>query len=236
MTRLMSSFRLELRLQRRYGFLYAAAFTGVLWIAVLLAIPEDYRDVAAPFVLFGDMMIVGFFFIAGSLFFEKTDRTVFAQVVTPLRFGEYLGAKVAALTALSTVLSFAILVPVHGFGFDYGVALLGVVLATVMMLLVSFVTAVPFASISDWIMPSGFYLLVLTLPLLHYSGLWEHPVLYVLPTQGTMLLFGAAFDQVRPEAWEWFYAVAYQLLWIALLAGLARRVFDRYIVAGEGKN
>lgn len=236
MTRLRTAFRLELRLQRRYGFLYAAAFTGVLWIAILLAITPDLRDVAAPFVLFGDMMIVGFFFIAGSLFFEKTDRTVYAQVVTPLRFGEYLGAKVAALTVLSTVLAFAILIPVHGLGFHYGVTLVGVVLATMLMLLVSFVTAVPFASISDWIMPSGFYLLVLSLPVLHYGGLWEHPVLYAIPTQGALILFGAAFGRLEPAPWEWAYAVGYQLVWIALLAVVARRIFDRYIVAGEGKN
>jgi fluoroquinolone transport system permease protein len=236
MSRVRTAFRLELRLQRRYGFLYAAAFTGVLWIAILLAVTPDLRDVAAPFVLFGDMMIVGFFFIAGSLFFEKTDRTVFAQVVTPLRFGEYLGAKVAALTVLSTALAFAILIPVHGLGFHYGVTLVGVVLATMLMLLVSFVTAAPFASISDWIMPSGFYLLVLSLPVLHYGGLWEHPVLYAIPTQGALILFGAAFGRLEPAPWEWAYAVIYQLVWIALLALLARRVFDRYIVAGEGKN
>jgi fluoroquinolone transport system permease protein len=236
MTRVRTAVRLELRLQRRYGFLYAAAFSGLLWIAVLLAITPELRDVAAPFVLFGDMMVVGFFFIAGSLFFEKTDRTVFAQVVTPLRFAEYLGAKVAALTALSTALAFAILVPVHGLAFDYGLTLVGVVLATVLLLLVSFVTAVPYASISDWIMPSGFYLLVLGLPVLHYSGLWEHPVLYAIPTQGALIFFGSAFGQLQPAPWEFAYAVIYQLLWIALLALLARRVFDRYVVAGEGKS
>lgn len=236
MTRLRAAFGLELRLLRRYGFLYAAAFTGVLWIALLLVMSPDLRDVAAPFVLFGDMIVVGFFFIAGSLFFEKTDRTVFAQVVTPLRFGEYLTAKVAALTALSTVLAFAILIPVHGLGFDHGLVLLGVVLAGVLLLLVSFTTAAPYATITDWLFPASFWLLVVSLPVLHYSGVWEHPVLYLIPTQGALILFGAAFGQLDPAAWELGYAVAYQVLWIGVLALLARRVFDRHIVAGEGKN
>lgn len=236
MTRLRTAVQLELRLQRRYGFLYAAAFSGLVWLAVLLPLSTRLQDISAPFVVFGDLVIVGFFFIAGSLFFEKTDRSVFALVVTPLRFGEYLGGKLATLTALSVVLSLAIILPVHGVAFGVPTMLAGVVLTTVLLLLLSFTTAVPYASITDWLVPSGFWLLLAALPMLHYSGLWEHPVLYLIPTQGSLILFGAAFGQLSPAVWEYGYAVAYQLLWIALLAVLARRAFDRFVVAGEGEN
>ncbi|GAA3760876.1 fluoroquinolone export ABC transporter permease subunit [Salinactinospora qingdaonensis] len=232
---LRSSARLELRLQKRYGFGYAALFSAVLWLAILLPIPADYRDVAAPLVLFGDLIVVAFFFIAGSVFFEKGERTLFALVVTPLRFRDYLLAKLLSLTLLSVVLSLIIIVGAHGLDFAAVPMLTGVVVTTVLMLLVSFVTAVPYPSITDWILPVSFLLAVLSLPLLHYSGLWQHWLLYLIPTQGALILFGAAFDQLTPTAWEVGYAVGYQLLWIAALALLAKRAFDRYIVAGEGQ-
>jgi hypothetical protein len=34
--------------------------------------------------------------------------------------------------------------------------------------------------------------------------------------------------------WQLLYAVLYQLVWVAGLSLLARRAFDRYIVAREG--
>ncbi|GAB2505185.1 fluoroquinolone export ABC transporter permease subunit [Nocardiopsis aegyptia] len=229
-----SALRLELRLQWRYGFLYAAAFSAALWLVVLFPIPDAYRDVVAPLVLFGDLTIVAFFFIAGALFFEKNERTLFAVVVSPLRFGIYLSAKLLTLTLLSVVLSFAIVLPVHGFGFSVLPMLTGVLVTAVLLLLLSFVTAVPYSSITDWLMPSTFWLGLVNVPLLHYAGLWEHPVVYLIPTQGSLILLGSAFGRLDPAPWEYAYAVGYQLVWIGALALLARRLFDRYVVAGEG--
>ena len=50
-------------------------------------------SVAEPYILLGDTCIIGFFFIAGTVFFEKQERTLSAIVSTPLRFSEYLAAK-----------------------------------------------------------------------------------------------------------------------------------------------
>ncbi len=234
MSRLASAVRMEARLQRRYGFVYAALFTGVMWLSVLLPIPTPGRHAAGPLVLFADIAIVGFFFIAGAVFFEKGQRTVFALVMTPLRFGEYLAAKLATLTALSLVIAFIVLLPAHGLRFDAGLAAVGIVLTTLLFLLLSFVTTAPFTSITDWIMPAGLVLFLMSLPLIHYSGLWPHPVFYLHPAHASLVLFGAAFGTVTPTAWEIIYAVAYPLAWITGLCLLARRVFDTYIVAGRG--
>lgn len=236
MSRLGTAVRLDFLMQWRYGFYYAAAFSGLVWVGVLLPVPDRYLDVAEPYVLFGDLVIVGFFFVAGALFFEKGDRTLFALVATPLRFREYLAAKLATLTALSVVLSFLVILPTHGFGFDVALVLIGVALTALVMLLAGLVSAMPFPTLSGWLMPSGLVLLVMGLPVIHYSGLWENPVFYLIPTQGSLLLFGAAFGVVELASWQLAYAVGYLLLWVAALSALARRAFDRYVVAREGAN
>ncbi|RNL87581.1 fluoroquinolone export ABC transporter permease subunit [Halostreptopolyspora alba] len=235
MSALASTLRLELRLQKRYGFLYAAAFSGALWLALMLPLPHDLRDVVAPYAVFGDLVIVGFFFIAGSLFFEKGARTVFALVVTPLSFRDYLTAKVSSLTALSTVMALAIVLVTHGTRFSAPELVLGVVLATVLFLLVSFASAAPYPSITDWIIPATLWIGVLSVPFLSYSGLWEHALVHLVPTMGPLLLLGAAFGQHDLAGWEWAYALLYPVLWIAVLGLVSRWVFDHHIVAGEGR-
>ena len=76
MTRLASAVRLEVTLQVRQRFLHAAVFSGLIWLAVLLPMPHHLRPVAEPYVLLGDLAIIGFFFVGGSVFFEKQERTL----------------------------------------------------------------------------------------------------------------------------------------------------------------
>ena len=186
MTRFANALRLELTLQSRQGFLYAAIFSGLIWLSVLLPMSRSLRPVAEPYILLGDTCIIGFFFVAGTVFFEKQERTLSAVVSTPLRFWEYLAAKLTLLVLIS--LFVAIVVPTisHGFGYRPLPLVVAVVLGTLLMLLVGFTTSLPFASISDWFLVATIPLAVMTVPpVLYYSGVWPSPLAYVIPTTGT---------------------------------------------------
>jgi fluoroquinolone transport system permease protein len=63
---------------------------------------------------------------------------------------------------------------------------------------------------------------------------WSHPLLYVIPTQGPLLLLGAAFDQVVLAPWQAMYAVAYPITAVAVLCWAARRLFERFVVTRSG--
>lgn len=230
--RLLQAVRLELTLQVRQRFLHAAIFSGLIWLAVLLPLSRGLRPVAEPYILLGDTCIIGFFFVAGTVFFEKQERTLAAVVSTPLRFWEYLAAKVVPLVLIS--LAVAVVVPAisHGFGFRWIPLVTGTVLGTGLMLLIGFTTSLPFASISDWFLVATIPLAVMTVPpVLHYSGVWTNGLAYLVPTQGPLLLFGAAFDQVSLSPWQLFYCVAYPLVWLTALWRVAGPLFSHYVVA-----
>ncbi len=149
MTRLASALRLEVTLQVRQRFLHAAVFSGLIWLAVLLPMPQRLRPVAEPYILLGDLAIIGFFFVGGTVFFEKQQRTLGAVISTPLRFWEYLAAKLTVLLGITLVVSIIVVTVAHGFAYHLAPLLAGVVLATLLMLLVGFITSLPFASVSD---------------------------------------------------------------------------------------
>jgi fluoroquinolone transport system permease protein len=102
------------------------------------------------------------------------------------------------------------------------------------MVLAGFVTAPLFPSVSEWLLPSTLLLAVASLPVLDYSGLVRHPLFWLVPTQGPLLLLGTAFHQVEPTGWQLVYAVGYPLAWLAGLSLLARRVFHRHVISSEG--
>lgn len=231
MSRFVSTVRLDLLQQLRYGFYYAAGFVTLLWIALLYALPETVEEVAVTFVVFTDIAAVGYVFIAGTVLFEKGEKTLFALLSTPLRFREYLASKLATLTALAIVMSLVVIGVGYGFVFDPALLVLGVLFTSLISLLVGFIFVAPFDSISEYLIPGQLPTLLIVAPLVYFFGIWESPIFYLIPTQGSLLLLGGAFGITQLLAWQIVYAVLYQLLWVAGLTLLARRVFDRYIVA-----
>ncbi len=234
MSRLGAAVRLDLLLQLRYGFYHAAAFVTLVWIALLHPLPDSLLDLAVPFVIFTDLAVTGYYFIAGMVLFERGEGTLFALLSTPLRFREYLASKLATLTALAAVMSLVVVVAAYGLRFDAALFVLGVVFTSLISLLIGFIVVAPFDSISRYLIPSQVPMVVLGLPLLHLFGVWESPLFYLLPTQGSVLLLGGAFGTVSLSVWQVAYAVIYQLVWVYGFAVLARWAFDRYVIQRKG--
>ncbi|MBO0676957.1 ABC transporter permease [Mycolicibacterium sp. S2-37] len=234
MRRMVCALRTELVLQNRQRFLHAALFSGLIWLVVLLPMPVGLRRAAEPYVLLGDIAIIGFFFIGGSVFFEKQERTLSALLSTPLRFREYLTAKLVVLCGLSVTVALIVVTVAHGVHYRPVPMVAGVVLGTLLMLLTGFITSLPFASVSDWFLTATLPIAVLNLPVLHYSGLWPNPVLYLIPTQGPLMLLGTAFGQVDPAAWQLIYAVGYPLVCLPVLLWVAKSMFVRHVVQKAG--
>lgn len=235
MTRLTTAIRIELTLQVRQKFLHAGIFSGLMWLAVLLPMPHSLRPVAEPYVLAGDIAIIGFFFVGGTVFFEKQERTLGAIISTPLRFWEYLTAKLVVLLSVSLIVAFIVTTVADGFAYRPVPLILGVVLGTLLMLMVGFITSLPFASVTDWFLAATIPLAIMLVPpVIFYSGLWPNPVLYVFPIQGPLLLLGAAFDQVALAGWQVLYAVVYPVLCLVALWRAARILFDRYVIERSG--
>ncbi|WP_443690181.1 fluoroquinolone export ABC transporter permease subunit [Pseudonocardia nigra] len=219
-------------MQRRYGFLYATAFVILLWVGVLQLVPDTLLGTVMP-LLMADLEFF-LFFIAGAVFFEKGERTLFALLTTPLRFRHYLTSKLVTMAALAVATCAVVVLVDYGTGFAVLPLLAGVVSMALLMVLAGFITAPLFPSISEWLLPSALVLLVANAPLLDYSGLHPHPLFLLVPTEGSILLLGAAFHQVSLTGWQLAYAIGYPVLWIGLLCLLARRVFHRHVVAKEG--
>ena len=85
-----------------------------------------------PAVVFGNLVAVNFYFMAGLVLLEKWEGTLEAQVVTPLADWEYLVSKTVTLAALSLVEQFVIVGSAYGLGFGVGALIGGVALAAIL--------------------------------------------------------------------------------------------------------
>ena len=232
MSRLFATIRVDIRLQVRNGFYYAVVFFLLGWFVLLSQLPEiDWGYLLPPIVL-GNLVAVSFYFMGGLVLLEKGEGTLEAQVVTPLADWEYLVSKIVTLTALSLVEHLMIVSSAYGPGFGAASLVVGIALAAILYTLLGFIAVARYDSINEYLFPSTFYVMALSLPFLHYFGVWESWLMYLHPLQAPLVIMKGAFRPI--EAWEWAYGLLYSALWITILFGFNRRAFSRFIIAGEG--
>lgn len=231
MRRLASTIRNDAVLQFRAGFYFVGAAVALFYVGLLRLIPDDWPvnlGLLIPAALTINVMVTTYYFVAGLVLFEKSEQTLPAIAVTPLRVGEYLGSKVASLTVLALAENAIILLLVFGVGFEPALLISGLVLLCAIYTLAGLVTISRYESINSFLIPSVFVITALLLPLLTHFGAVESMIMYLHPVQPALSLISAAFLPAGRA--EIIYGFVGSLVWLGIAYVLARRAFDTMAV------
>ena len=230
MNRLLATIQADMRLQFRNGFYYATAFVLIFWIVVIAKLPPLNLYWLLPVFVLDNLVISTFLFTGGLVLLEKGEGTLSAQVVTPLRFWEYLASKVLTLTLLALVQNLAIAGMIAGFDTRLLPLGIGITCASAIYILVGFFAIARYASINEYLMPATLYAAALLVPLLPYINQWDTWLIYLHPLEAPLMLMRAAYLPVAP--WQIAYGLLYSLFWIGIVYLLCRHTFRHYILAG----
>lgn len=148
--RLRSLFLLDMRFQAKYGFYFLYAALTVVYVIILFALPQDWREKAAAILIFSDPAAMGLFFMGAIVLLEKSQHTPCAFAVSPVRAVEYIIAKVASLSAVSLVVA-TVLALAAGVNNLY-IVLLGTVISSVIFTLLGIIAATKIVSLNQFIL------------------------------------------------------------------------------------
>ena len=222
----------DLRLQARNGFYWAAGAVAVFTILVLRLLPGSDPAWLLPVMIINNLMVNGFYFMAGLVLLEKAEGSLEVQIVSPLRSGEYLAAKAGTLALLSLVENVFITLAVVGLDVQLLVLSAGIVLGAAIFVLAGFAAVARYDAINTFLFPSLAYLLLLALPLLTYFGFGRSAVLdavmLVHPLQPILTLLQAAVTPAPPL--PIVYGLAMGAAWVAAFAWWAKRSFRHFVV------
>lgn len=231
MNRLLSTLRLDVRLQWRNGFYYASLFVGVTMVIVLRSLfTHETLAQVIPYFLFLATS-AGFYFIAGLVLLEKSEGTLEGVVVSPLRTREYLASKLLSLTGLGLAENLTIVVLSYGIEFSWIPLLLGAVLISLQYTLLGLILIARFDSITDFILPGVLFMTVLQLPIFSFIEKIPEWAFMPWPTYGPLVLFHGAFQPIA--AHQTIYAVIYSVVSIAVFYHFAHQSFERFVVRKE---
>lgn len=237
MTRLLSMMKMDARIQVR-NQLYTIGIVVAVLTAVMVAWlgNADQLFSLVPTLL---LLVVGgttFLYVGALIFFEKDQGTLPATIVSPVRPSEYLWSKIITLTALATLESTVMVggaMVIMGFSEPVSLPNLPLLLAGalaigVLYTLMGIILMVRYDTITDFLIPMAFVVMILQLPFLYFWGVFEFSVLLLIPTSAPAMLMRGAF--IPLAGWEWAYGVGYTAVTLTGFTFWAYRAFQAHII------
>ncbi|MDP2857044.1 MAG: hypothetical protein Q8P50_03595 [Bacillota bacterium] len=236
-SRLFNALRLDVTLQARYLFPQIYAVVTVIYI--LLFKFTDFRHSMMAFLpafLFSEPGLLGFYFAAVQVFFERSQRTITAVAVTPLRPGEYIGALALASATIATVSGLTVYGAVAGFSELAGK---GGMTALVLLAPALFLTATlhgmlgvgvaaHYTDFTHFLIGSLAVIVPLTMPLLTLFGWLPLWATVWVPSYPAVFSLKSAMAR-PPDIATYFALFGPLLLWNGLVFFWVRRVFERKV-------
>jgi fluoroquinolone transport system permease protein len=232
LTRLKIATLQQLRLQQRHGIHLVYLIVTLLYIALIRFVPDTARHAVAALIIISDPVFIGFFFIGGMLFLERSDRTHLAIAITPLTTPEQLTARILGLTLLgtlsATILSITALGAAPG---TIALIALAVLLASPAGIIIGILVSSRFDTVNRFMAFAGIGLLPLSIPMLPLAGI--HPpawLCWLIPTQPVVVSIAALTGTLPASQAAIATAFAALLAWDAILWPVGVAAWDRYML------
>ena len=148
--RLKKLFLLDMRFQAKYGFYFLYAVLTVIYITVLFALPENWKEKAAVILIFSDPASMGLFFMGAIVLLEKSQHTTCALAVSPVHATEYVIAKVSSLSGISLVV--AAILALAADADNLHIVLFGTFISSVIFTLFGIIVATKITSLNQFIL------------------------------------------------------------------------------------
>jgi fluoroquinolone transport system permease protein len=211
----------ELKFQLRHGFFIAAGIVTLVWVLLLSFLPNSLRPFWFGIVAILDLTSIGLMFGFGLGVLDKSQQTIVAIRLTPVKSWTLAAARIITLSLLMiltlTILSAMVLPTTRVW-----LLALGIVLSSVFFSAVGVTTARRFSTVNQFMIffaVSGF---VWAIPALYYADVFQSNLWLLFPSTGAVVFFKAALvnDWGTPPFW---LAATLQISWIAVVFLLGER-------------
>ncbi|MCB0630758.1 MAG: hypothetical protein R2824_00925 [Saprospiraceae bacterium] len=197
--------------QQRYQIITIAVAITAIYILIFYFLPGASQDKVVEFLIFNDPVTMGMLFTGSMFLFEKSENTLEALSVTPLRAGEYIGSKVITFSLLGLGASLCMAFAAWGLNFRFVPLVSGVILTASLFTMLGLVLVVGSRSFNEYVIRIGIWMIPVALPILNFFELTDSLWFYLIPTQPILSLLEASRAPI--PAWEMIYGIVYLLIW-----------------------
>ncbi|SDM32261.1 hypothetical protein SAMN05421823_11284 [Catalinimonas alkaloidigena] len=198
----------ELVLLHRQQMIVISLVTAAVYLGLFYLLRNlGSLDRVLVLMIYNDPVIMSYLFAGVLLLFEKNENTLAALAVSPLPMRQYLWSKGVALTLVATGTALVMAWVGHGFRLQYVPFLIGMIGSSLQFAWVGCAMGARARDFSQFLLRSIGGMIVGAVPFLALFDVWDHPLVYLLPTYPGVLLLQAAFEPITLG--QWLYSLVY---------------------------
>jgi len=168
----------DMRFQFKYGFYFIYVVLSILYILLLSAFPESWREKAAAILIFSDPAAMGLFFMGAIVLLEKSQGVLNAVAVSPVKTSEYIISKVVSLCIITEIV--ALVLALAAGGEHLLLTLVGTALTSIIFTLIGIIAGTKVKSLNQFIFIIIPIEIVCFIPPIFYifgsgQGIWYYP-------------------------------------------------------------
>jgi fluoroquinolone transport system permease protein len=217
----------QLKLLARYQIIMVAFVIAGVYTLAFTIVPVLQIDSVLIYLIFSDPTALGFIFIGAMILFEKSDQTLSAQVITPLKPYEFLWSKAIALLVPTIICGFIMMIAAKGNDFRLALFLLNITLTSLLFTFLGIAGAMRVKTFNQYMLVIPLFIAPTSLPLLNFFELTDLKVLYIIPTQSSLYLFQQTLR--APDLIAELLSLMYLALWVYLSYFFSRKTFIKQL-------
>jgi len=225
-TPLLSRLAWEFRLQRRYYFWTVGLVITLVWLSLLLFLSASARVLWLPVIIFADLSNIGLMFIAGMLYLERRQGTLYAVAITPVTPASWYLQKLFTLSLLTTACAI-VLVLFSSLSVNWFFLLPAIILTAALFTCCGFLLALPFDGIMNYFLAMALCLALLNIPLFAYFDVVDNPFMWLLPSHPALLALSGSFQDM--PTMQFLLTISVLSLWVIALYLAGARQFRNYL-------
>ncbi|PKM73820.1 MAG: ABC transporter permease [Firmicutes bacterium HGW-Firmicutes-16] len=202
----------DVHFQFKYGFYFIYFLFTILYIGLLFAFPESWRQKAAILMIFSDPAAMGLYFMGAIVLFEKSERVLDSIAVSPVKPLEYVLSKLCSIGIISTVVSLAIGIPA-GIVTNPITFILGVFLCSCMFSAVGLIIACKTTTLNQFVLATIPAEILINIPAIIWLFWYKESWLLIHP--------GVSMIVLCAQSGGAFPALIFLFLWTALFVFIA---------------
>lgn len=201
------------------SLLVGAVYLGIFYLLRSLGDLDNLLIV----MVFNDPVLMSYLFAGVLLLYERDQRTRDALAVTPMSGAAYLWSRALVLSVVATFVALLMVWVGYGFVFNYLHFLVGCFGSSLLFTWLGCIVSGYSNGFNAYLIRSVGFFIPAALPLLWLFDVWDHPLLYLIPSFPGVLLLKASFQPL--ELWQYVYGYLYLILTTAAAFWWCRKSF-----------
>ena len=173
--------RKDILLQWRQGFWLVYFVVSIIYIMILLNIPEENRMVVSLVMILSDTTMLGVIFIGALVLLEKQQSVIHSLFITPLEPSRYIWSKTISLSTIAITMSILIYLPVWHLSAYTILLLFNTAFTAAIFVLIGLGMAARTETINQYFGRLMMFSFLIILPVFPYLILDRHPAFLLLP-------------------------------------------------------